>query len=54
MYSAARWLARRKSLGDPATFGLDPVVRVLKRVESGVRARRTMSASLRRDWEIFN
>lgn len=52
--SAARWLARRRSLGEAGTFGLDPVVRVLHGVERCVRERRTLPPSLRRDWEVFN
>lgn len=54
VYNAARWLARRRSLGEIATFGLDPVVRVLRRVERRVRSREKMDAALSRDWEIFN
>ncbi len=52
--NAARWVVRRKSLGALATFGLDPVVRVLAGVTDCLRARKRMSTSLRRDWEVFN
>ena len=52
--SAARWVVRRRTFGEIATFGRDPVVRLLERVARCIRARELMSASLRRDWEIFN
>ena len=52
--SAARWVVRRRTFGEVATFGRDPVVRLLERVARCIRARELMSASLRRDWEIFN
>ena len=51
---AARWLVRRRTLGALATFGQDPVVRVLARVARGVRDRQAPSRALRRDWEVFN
>lgn len=52
--NAARWLARRRTLGEVWTFGQDPVVRVLRGVGRCVRERRHLPPSLRRDWEIFN
>ena len=52
--NAARWLARRRTVGELATFGQDPVVRVLARVERHVRARTAPDASLMRDWGVFN
>ena len=54
--AAARWLARRRSLG-PAplrTLGLDPLVRILRAMLPLVRDRRPFPVSLRRDWEVFN
>ena len=54
IYQAARWIARRRSLGDPRTFGQNCVVRVLARIERAVRGRLHLDASLRRDWEVFN
>jgi hypothetical protein len=54
--AAARWLARRRSLG-PAplrTLGLDPLVRILRAMLPLVRDRIPLPASLRRDWEVFN
>lgn len=54
LYSAARWMARRRTLGNPLTFGLDPVERVLSRVRGCIASRRPITPSLRRDWEIFN
>ena len=52
--SAARWIARRRTLGRIATFGLDPVVRVLARIAECIEKRTTMPADLRRDWDVFN
>ncbi len=52
--SAARWVVRRRTLGEAATFGMDPVVRVLERVARCVESRSTIPPSLRRDWEVFN
>ena len=52
--SAARWLVRRRSLGDIRTFALDPVVRVLDSVARRVRERRVPGDALMRDWQIFN
>ena len=54
VYQAARWVARRKTLGDMATLGQDCVVRVLKRISRAVREGKTASDSLMRDWEVFN
>ncbi|MCR5414164.1 MAG: hypothetical protein K6F50_05495 [Kiritimatiellae bacterium] len=51
---AARWIARRRTLGDPASLGLDPVARTLAGIGPNLKARRPMSAGLRRDWEIFS
>ena len=52
--NAARWIVRRRTVGDLRTLGLDPVVRVLGNVERRVRARRAPDGALMRDWEIFN
>ena len=52
--SAARWLVRRRSVGDLRTFALDPVVRVLDSVARRVRERRAPGDALMRDWQIFN
>ena len=52
--SAMRWLVRRHSLGDLATFGLVPEERVLRRVAAAIRARRHASPGLRGDWQVFN
>ena len=53
-YQAARWIARRRTLGDWHTFGLDAETRLLFALIGVVRARGTISPSLRRDWEVFN
>ena len=52
--SAARWVVRRRTLGEIATFGMNPVVRILERVARCVEMRSAIPPSLRRDWEIFN
>ena len=52
--NAARWLVRRRSVGDLRTFALDPVVRVLDSVARRVRERRAPGDALMRDWQIFN
>ena len=50
----ARWIVRRRTLGSPSSFGENCVVRVLRQIERAVRERLAPSASLMRDWEIFN
>ena len=50
----ARWIVRRRTLGNPSSFGENCVVRVLRRIERAVRERQAPSPSLTRDWEIFN
>ena len=52
--NAARWLARRRSVGELRTFALDPVVRVLESVARCVRERQSPGAALLRDWNVFN
>ena len=52
--SAARWVVRRRTLGEIATFGMNPVVRILERVARCVEMRSAIPPSLLRDWEIFN
>jgi hypothetical protein len=52
--NAARWLVRRRTVGDLRTFALNPVVRVLESVARHVRDRREPESALMRDWEIFN
>lgn len=52
--NAARWLVRRRSVGDLRTFALDPVVRVLAEVERHVRTGTAPGDSLMRDWKVFN
>lgn len=52
--AAARWLARRRTLGSPRTLGMDPLVRILDELAPAVRDRKHFPASLRRDWEVFN
>jgi len=52
--SAARWLVRRRTLGDLGTFGQDPVARILCKVARHVEKRCSPDAALLRDWEVFN
>ena len=51
---AARWIARRRTVGDLRTLGLPPSVRIAGKIADAIRERRTPSASLVRDWEVFN
>ena len=52
---AARWIVRRRAVGELGSFGQDCTVRVLRGVERAVRARLTgIPPSLMRDWEVFN
>ena len=51
---AARWVVRRRTIGEPASFGQDCTVRVLRGVARAVRARTQIPRGLRRDWEVFN
>lgn len=51
---AARWVARRGTLGNPGTLGWEPVARILENLEKAVRAGSGFPPELRRDWEVFN
>ena len=54
VYQAARWVWRRRTVGDLATLGYGAVVRILLKLAPVVRRRAPLPPSLRRDWEIFN
>jgi hypothetical protein len=54
LYQAARWVARRRTIGSWRTLGEDPVERILDRMERVVRAGEAFPADLKRDWETFN
>ena len=54
LYQAARWVVRRRTLGNWRTFGQVAAARLLQALAEVVRTRTTLPASLRRDWEIFN
>jgi len=54
LYQAARWVVRRRTLGDWRTFGQVAAARLLQALTEVVRARGTLPPSLRRDWEVFN
>ena len=51
---AARWVARRRTLGELGTFGRDCTVRVLASTARAVETDSPLSPSLKKDWEIFN
>ena len=50
----ARWLARRRTLGPPATLGRDCTVRLAREVVRHVERGLPVSPALRADWQIFN
>ena len=52
--NAARWLVRRRSIGEIRTFALNPVVRILESVKRHICDRAAPDDALMRDWEIFN
>ena len=54
VYQAARWIWRRRTVGDLATLGYGAVVRILLKLAPVVHRRAPLPPSLRRDWEIFN
>ena len=54
LYQAARWVVRRRTLGDWRTFGQVAAARLLRALIEVVRARGRLPPSLRRDWEVFN
>ena len=54
LYQAARWVVRRRTLGDWRTFGQVAAARLLRALTEVVRARGTLPPSLRCDWEVFN
>ncbi len=54
LFNAARWLVRRRSLGQCATFGLDPICRILRAMREAIASGAAFPAHLRRDWEVFN
>ncbi len=54
---AARWVVRRRTLGPLATFGQDCTERVLRQVAALLAkdfGEIELSASLERDWQVFN
>lgn len=54
LYQAARWLARRRTLGDLRTFGMEPEVRILRKMRGIVAERAPFPPALKKDWQIFN
>ncbi len=54
LYQAARWIVRRRTLGDWRTFGQVAAARLLQALNKVVQARGPLPPSLRRDWEVFN
>lgn len=51
---AARWIVRRRTVGNWKTIGLDPIERLLREVAALVRGRRPFAPAVKRDWEVFN
>ena len=54
VYQMARWIWRRRTVGDLTTLGYGAVVRILLKLAPVVRMRAPLPPSLRRDWEVFN
>ena len=54
VYNAARWIVRRRTLGEFRTFGLDPVARVLAVMREAVEEGKPFSPGLKKDWIQFN
>ena len=54
VYQTARWIWRRRTVGDLTTLGYGAVVRILLKLAPVVRRRAPLPPSLRRDWEVFN
>jgi hypothetical protein len=54
LYQAARWIVRRRTLGELSTLGQGPVVRILQRMIGVIEARKPFPPSLEIDWKIFN
>ena len=53
-YQAARWIVRRKTLGDLSSLGQGPVVRILRKMAKIVEERGAFPPALLKDWNIFN
>ena len=54
---AVRWILRRRTIGERATFGMDPLTRILfplVRIVREGRQGRPIPSELMRDWEVFN
>ena len=54
LYQAARWIVRRRTVGDLRTLGRGPVVRILAGLKGVVEAGASLPDSLRKDWMVFN
>ena len=54
LYQAARWIVRRRTIGDVRTLGQGAVVRILAKLVRVVEAREPLPGPLRKDWEVFN
>lgn len=50
----ARWIARRRTLGAPATLGMDCTVRVLEALRACAARADGVPPAVERDWEVFN
>ncbi|MCQ2390481.1 MAG: hypothetical protein MJ240_03575 [Kiritimatiellae bacterium] len=52
-----RWLKRRRTIGDPATFGMDALTRILLPMRGLLaegRGGRPIPSEMMKDWEVFN
>ena len=54
VYQTARWIGRRRTVGDLRTLGYGAFVRIRLKLAPVVRRRAPLPPSLRRDWEVFN
>ncbi len=54
LWQAARWIVRRRTVGDLSTLGQEAVVRIFKKLEGVVRERAPLTEELRKDWIVFN
>ena len=54
LYQAVRWIVRRRTLGNLATLGQEPVARIAAAMRKPLAAAAPFPPALKRDWEIFN
>jgi len=57
VWQALRWLKRRRTFGDPKTFGMDALTRILlpmRKLVSEGRFGQPIPGEMMKDWEVFN